>query len=246
MKIKVLASGSTGNAYILETPTGKLLIEAGIVWEKLLQGFNFNLNGIVGCLVSHEHLDHAKALSDVLDTGIDCYTSKGTADALGLERFNLHHVASGNQFDTGDFTILPFRAEHDAREPLGFLIQYNPEQYKVLFLTDSYYCKYKFRGLNTIMVECNYVKETLDYNIEQGYIPESMKNRLLESHFSLENVKKFLQANDLSDCNNIMLLHLSNSNSDAKRMVKEIHEQTMIEPIVADKGVEIELSKYPF
>ena len=56
MKLKVLASGSKGNCYILESPTGVLLIEAGIPWKEILKGLDFNLKGVVGCLISHEHL----------------------------------------------------------------------------------------------------------------------------------------------------------------------------------------------
>lgn len=56
MKLKVLASSSKGNAYILESPTGSLLIEAGIPWKQILQGLNYDLKGVVGCLISHQHL----------------------------------------------------------------------------------------------------------------------------------------------------------------------------------------------
>ena len=56
MNLKVLASSSKGNSYILQSPTGSLLIEAGIPWGKLLQGLEYDIRGVVGCLISHEHL----------------------------------------------------------------------------------------------------------------------------------------------------------------------------------------------
>ena len=34
MKISVLASGSTGNATYIETPKSKVLVDAGLIWEK--------------------------------------------------------------------------------------------------------------------------------------------------------------------------------------------------------------------
>ena len=49
---------------------------------------------------------------------------------------------------------------------------------------------------------------------------------VLRSHFSLENVKEFLQANDLSKVQEIWLLHLSDGNSDAERFKREIQELT--------------------
>ena len=75
-----------------------------------------------------------------------------------------------------------------------------------MFITDSYYCKYKFQGLNIIMIECNYAPDILKANVEAGKVPVAMKNRLLHSHFSLDNVKEFLKANDLSKVSEIHLL----------------------------------------
>lgn len=184
-----------------------------------------------------------------MKAGIDVYMSMGTWESIevGLKQhYRVKFLGSKCEEFIGDFTILPFDVQHDAKEPLGFLIKYGPTKEKLLFITDSYYCKYKFSGLHAIMIECNYIKETLDYNIEQGYIQEGMKRRLLESHFSLENVKKFLKANDLSQCREIILLHLSDSNSSAQRMVKEIEELTGIKPKIADPGLEIDLEIYPY
>ena len=58
--------------------------------------------------------------------------------------------------------------------------------------------------------------------LERGSVPVALKNRLLTSHFSLENVKEFLKANDLSRVQEIHLLHLSDGNSDAERFKREI------------------------
>ena len=74
------------------------------------------------------------------------------------------------------------------------------------------------------MIECNYSKKILDENIAAGRVPMVQKNRLLKSHFSLKNVKDFLNANDLSKVNEIWLLHLSDRNSNAERFKREIQE----------------------
>lgn len=247
MKLKVLASSSKGNCYILETPTGNLLFEAGIPWKEILKGLNYNISNVVGCLISHEHQDHSKAVYDVLKAGIDVWTSKGTANSLGIDRhYRLNIIKSRDQFKIGDFLVLAFDTEHDAKEPLGYLVQYMPTNDKILLLTDSFYCKYKFKDLNYICIECNYIKETLDENIENGYISEAMKPRLLKSHFSLENVKQFLVVNDLSKCREIVLLHLSDINADSERMIREIEDLTGIRPKIADRGLEISLNQFPY
>jgi len=155
-------------------------------------------------------------------------------------------VDEGIQFTVGDFIVLPFKTEHDALNPFGYLIYYKPTGEKLIFATDTYYLKHRFKALDYILIETNYCKDTLDYNIENGYIAREMKNRLLESHFSLEHVKEFLSANDLSKVKLIVLLHLSANNSDANRMIREIEELTGKIVVVADAGRNIPLELYPF
>ncbi|SPF51192.1 Metal-dependent hydrolase, beta-lactamase superfamily I (fragment) [Candidatus Desulfosporosinus infrequens] len=155
-------------------------------------------------------------------------------------------VDAGVQFQVGDFIVLPFDTQHDCDQPFGYLIQYKPTSEKLIFCTDTYYIRNRFNSLNYILVESNYCKDTLDANIEAGYIPQSMKNRLLESHFSLEHVKEFLRANDLSQVKKIVLLHLSDSNSNAERMVREIEELTGKIVVIAEAGRNIPLELYPF
>jgi len=180
-----------------------------------------------------------------MKAGIDIYTGIETIQALGLEGHRVKVVEPLKQFTIGDFEIIGLPIEHDV-EGLAFLIRYKPTGYKILFATDTYYLKYKFKNLNGIAVECNYIKETLDQNIADGYIDEASKPRLLKSHFSLENVKDFLRANDLSSCTEILLLHLSSSNSNATQMIKEIEELTGITPKIAREGLEVELSEFPY
>lgn len=245
MKLKVLGSGSHGNCYILEGETSSLLLECGIRWKDILKGLNFKIDNVAGCLISHEHGDHSKAVKDALNAGIDIYASVGTAQALDIDSwavnsYRLDFLASMKQKQINDFIILPFSIEHDAAEPLGFLIQHS-EMGKLLYITDSYYCKYKFSGLNHIMIECNYSLDILKENIENDSLPAVLAERIMKSHFSLEHVKEFLQANDLSQVKDIVLLHLSDGNSNAKQFQSEIEGLTGKPVYIAQKGLEIEL-----
>jgi phosphoribosyl 1,2-cyclic phosphodiesterase len=247
LKLSVLASGSSGNCYILSTDTGKLILDCGLPWSQIQRGLNFDLSSVVGALVTHEHKDHCRAVKEATLAGIDCFMSMGTLQHMdSIKNYRLKPVISGMQFDVNDFNIMPFDTQHDSAQPLGFLIQYRQTGEKLLYLTDSYYCRYRFNAMNYIMIECNYIKETLDANIEAGLIDPAMKPRLLQSHFSLENVKGFLKANDLSKCSKIILIHLSAANSHAERMVREIRELTGIDTVVADPGLELKLEQYPY
>ncbi|WP_028983302.1 MBL fold metallo-hydrolase [Sporolactobacillus terrae] len=225
MEIQVIASGSSGNCYRIRDGTTSLLLECGIQIKRIQQALNFHLTDVDACLISHEHGDHSKAAADVLKAGIDIYTSAGTASALGLSGHHMKLVREKEPFSIGTFTILPFDTEHDAAEPFGFLIADQSGE-KLLFATDTYYIKYKFQRLTYIMIECNYSVDILNDNIEAGQVLGVLKNRLLKSHFSLEHVKDFLRANDLSSVKGVWLIHLSNNNSNAELFKKEIMELT--------------------
>ena len=225
IEIQALASGSTGNCYRVTDGSTPLLLEAGIPFKQIRRGLNFGVSELAGVLVSHEHNDHCKAVPDMMKAGVNCYMSQGTAEALNLSGHRVRIIQPLQQFQIGTWSILPFETQHDAAEPLGFLLA-NQSGDKLLFATDTYYVKYKFVGLTHIMIECNYSLDILRANVESGLVPQALKDRILQSHFSLDNVKKFLKANDLSQVREIWLLHMSDGNSDAELFRREIQEVT--------------------
>lgn len=246
MKLKVIGTGSSGNAYILGNEDEALLIECGVKINEIKKALDFDYSKVVGCIVSHEHQDHCKAANDVMRLGIDVYTGAKTHQSINGDIIHRSlPIASRETIQLGGFKIMAFDVKHDAAEPFGFLIEHN-DCGRVLFLTDTYYCKYTFPGLNNIIIEANYSKAIIDqkYGAESG--KEFLRNRILQSHFSLENCKDMLAANDLSQVNNIVLIHLSDSNSDEKQFQKEVSELTRKNVTVASNGIEIQFNKTPF
>lgn len=232
INIKTLASGSAGNSYHIDDGHTQILLECGIPFKDIRRSLNFKTSNLAACFITHEHKDHSKGINDVLRAGIDCYMSPGTAEAIGIKHHRIKQIEAKSQFQIGTWTVLPFDVQHDASEPYGFLLQ-NKAGEKLLFATDTYYIRYKFKGLTHVMIECNYSMEILLNNIQSGGIHPSMKNRLIQSHFSLEDVKEFLQVNDLSKLQEIHLLHLSNSNSNEVEFKKEIQEITGVPVYIA-------------
>lgn len=224
MKIISYASGSSGNLYRAYDDKTNILLDCGLSIGLIKKHLNYKITKLDGVLVSHNHQDHAKAVKDLARLGIDCYMSAGTADAIGAEGHRVHRITPLTQFRVGGWEILPFGVQHDAAEPLGFLLASGKE--KLLYATDTYYLKYRFNGLTHIMVECNYAQDILDKNVESGAVPLALRDRIVQSHFSLDNVKEFLRVNDLSKVEEIWLIHLSDGNSDAERFKREIQELT--------------------
>lgn len=247
MKLKVLGSSSSGNCYLIEaSQNDKLILDAGINFKDVQKELNFNFKGIQGVLVTHEHMDHLKYAPNFALNGIDIYASQGTFNRLNLKGHRFKIIKALQQFSIGNFIILPFDTQHDAAEPLGFLIQYKPTGEKLLYATDTYYIKYKFSKLNYLLLECNYNKEIAKENAVDGIINKTRYTRLLESHFSLENVLKFLQSNDLTYTKNIILCHLSNDNSNEEIMKSAVYKQTGVSTTIARPGLNMELKLYPF
>ena len=223
--IKTIASGSTGNCYRISDGETIIMIEAGIRFHQIREAFDFKLSEVSGCLCSHEHKDHSKAIKDVMKAGIDCYMSPGTARALKLSGHRLKIVRSKELFTVGTFKILPFNAQHDCAEPYGYLLQ-SKNGGKLVFITDSFYCKYRFKNVNIFAIECNYSKEILEENIKSGIVPEAIRNRIVKSHFELENVKEFFRVNDMSKVKQIHLIHISDNNGDKEFFKSEIQKLT--------------------
>ncbi|MBR3697566.1 MAG: MBL fold metallo-hydrolase [Clostridia bacterium] len=247
MKLKILGSSSSGNCYLIEaTENEKLILDAGVNFKNVQKELNFNFKGIQGVLVTHEHMDHLKYAPNFALNGINIYASAGTFCKLNLKGHRFKIIKALEQFTIGNFIILPFDTEHDATEPLGFLIQYKPTGEKLLYATDTYYIKYKFSKLNYLLLECNYIREIAKENVKNGVINKTRYIRLLESHFSLDNLLKFLNSNDLTSAKNIILCHLSNDNANEKIMKDKVFEQTGVPTMIARPGLDTELKLYPF
>lgn len=231
----IVGSSSAGNSYILRTENQILILECGVQFKKLLKALNYQLNNVCGCLVSHEHGDHSKSINEVLDAGIPVFSSLGTLTALGAQNHHRAHIMKNkHQINIGEFKVLPFDIQHDVNEPFGFLI-YHKNFGKFLFATDTYYIKYRFKGLNYLAVEVNYSKAIINERERTGELHEVLKKRLLTSHMSLENFKDFLMANDLSGVKKIYMLHLSDNHSNESLFKREIQRLTGIPVEIARK-----------
>jgi phosphoribosyl 1,2-cyclic phosphodiesterase len=240
MKLKVIGSGSRGNCYIFQNNAEALILEAGVNISEIKKALHFSFQTVVAAVVSHEHLDHSKSIADLIQMGVDVYTSRGTMRALELpvNHHRLHTIKEGEVFQAGNFKIMPFAIQHDCAEPLGFIINH-AETGNVLFITDSFYVKDRFKNIHNILIEANFCQTIIDKKVAAGASPEFLRNRIFKSHMSLATCKQTLLANDLSKVRNIVLIHLSDSNSDAARFKKEIEAITGKVVHIAENGYAI-------
>lgn len=245
MNLQILGSSSKGNGYLLTTSGGEvLIIEAGIGLIEVKKALNFDISKVSGLIVSHEHGDHFGKIHEYIGAGIQCYMGSDTGKMLKKDSHNAHHVPIKKEIMVGSFKILAFPVVHDV-PALGYLISH-PESGIICFLTDTFYTAFKFPKITHWMIEANYSQEIMDRNIESGRLPEVVRRRTGENHMSLETCKQCLQANDLTDTRNIVLIHLSDGNSNEKDFKKQIQEATGKQTICAEPGMVIEFNKNPF
>ena len=238
MEIEVLGTGSSGNCYKVKIGKATLLLECGLPYKVIQKKLNFKVSEIDACLVTHEHMDHAKAVKDLMKAGVDCYMTKGTSEALNVKG---HRLNTFRKDDKGqgycwkffsDIQILPFEAVHDVKEPVSYFIETRNNDETLVFVTDTAYLKYKIPECDVLMIECNYVKAKLDENVRLGNINTNLRNRIVKNHLSLESLVEALRAASLDRCRKIYLLHLSDGNSDEKLIKRTIQERTGIEVVV--------------
>lgn len=244
MKLTVIGSSSAGNCYILQNDNEALMIEAGCRTDRVMSAIGYRISKVKGLLISHEHGDHSKYATKLMRAGIDCYASHGTHKAMAtaeMHRARFLHPMTVQQI--GPFRVLPFDVKHDAAAPLGFIIEHE-ECGRVLFLTDTIYSKYTFPGLHNVIVEANYCEDIINEKLLAD--KKFLRDRVIQNHLSIQTCKELLLANDLSQVNNVVLIHLSNSNSDEKRFKKEIESITSATVHIADSMMNIPFNKTPF
>ena len=222
MKLTCLSTGSQqGNCYLLEHDVEVLILDCGIPIKAIKQGLNWDISKVVGCCVTHGHLDHAKSEKDIADMGINVCTPY--IGVFGqIERMH----ATYGKFEVNAFALTDTKGNFkhtnsDGSECpcYGFLISH-PYMGRLLYITDTELVKWRFKNINHILISCNYQKKFLeDEN-------NGKRSHVLRGHMELETVKSFIEANKSDSLKTVTLCHLSAENADAEEMIAEVNKVT--------------------
>lgn len=245
MRLNVLGSDSNGNCYVLQNDKEALIIEAGVRFSEVKKALKWQLSKVVGAVITHEHNDHAKYIRDFVSNGITVLALPSVFRAKGIDSLSFRkEIEPMHGYIVGGFRVFAMPVCHDV-PCVGFIIEHE-DMGRMLFVTDTMMLEYRVPGLNHILLEANYAEDILDAKIEAGSVPLSMKPRLIHSHMEIETTKGILRANDLSGVNEIILIHLSNGNSDERRFVREVQETSGKPVYAAVAGLELNLSINPY
>lgn len=215
-----LFSGSTGNCTYISSENTKILVDAGVSCAKIskaLSELDSNLDEIDAILITHEHSDHTKGLATITKKyHIPVYTAEKTwksMDSLNIVETCKLFFTPNEEFEIGDFKILPFSIPHDAADPCGFTIL--AQSKKITLATDIGHLTKDIishmEHSDILLLESNYDTETL----KCGSYPYFLKERILgeNGHLSNDNASKAISYLCKNGVNNIILGHLSKENN---------------------------------
>lgn len=213
MKLKCIATGSTGNCYILTSDSGEtLILDCGISIKEIKKGLNWDITGVVGAICTHSHQDHSKSVKELTNMGIPVYAPYINSNPMmigswfwRIQAFDLTTVDGRWTHTNADRTECPC---------YGFLITHH-EMGKLLYITDTELIKWRFKDINHILLGVNYDKDLVDTDNPKA-------NHVFRGHLSIDTACDFVKANDSDSLQNVIMCHLSSENADKDSFIEKM------------------------
>ena len=217
-----IASGSSGNSYMVRTEETVLLVDAGISGKRIKEGLEIggaSLDMVNAILVTHEHSDHVRSLGIMQRKCPQAmvWSNIGTFRKISGDVADGRHCTftTGERFMIGDITVYPFPVSHDAAEPVGFVFEKGDS--KMAIVTDTGYVSNEIfeavLGSDLIVLEANHDESVLRY----CRYPFHVKQRILSDHGHLCNeaaadcIERLLREDEKFPV--FLLAHLSKENN---------------------------------
>ncbi len=220
LRFRVLGSGSTGNATLVEGDGTRILVDAGLGPRSLaerLESARVDPTSLAAIFVSHEHGDHARgAAAFSAKWGVRLCGSRGTyaAAGFGAEDVAGYDVLSpGETRQVGSLVVTAIAVPHDAASPVAFVIACNGHTFG--HATDLGHIGPAlvgaFRRCDAVLVESNYDPAML----RDGDYPWSIKERILgpNGHLSNADVGRYLGDGLGETTSTVVLAHISQKNN---------------------------------
>jgi phosphoribosyl 1,2-cyclic phosphodiesterase len=227
MQVTVLASGSRGNAVLVEGGGSALLIDAGVPPAELQRrlervGHPLALGSLVGALLTHEHLDHVCGAAALQGRGVPLYATRGTARSARLDA--VQRVEAGKPLTLGGLVVVPVASLHDAIEPVGYVVEGDGLRFGLL--TD---CGYPaahlvepLRSCDLLLLEANHDPELLAH----GRYPQQLKRRIAgpRGHLSNAQAGELLRQLEPERLQALILGHISEHNNRTELALATLRE----------------------
>jgi phosphoribosyl 1,2-cyclic phosphodiesterase len=214
MRIVSLASGSSGNAILVDDGETRVIVDCGIgprILASRLKAAQVRPEEVSAFLVTHEHIDHTKGIAQaVAKWRWAVHGSAGTIRGLGAP---LKHKARPfvERTRIGSLEIEMIRVSHDANEPTAYAITSRTSGMRAGIAHDlgepSDRLLKAFHGVELLCIEANHCRVML----RDGPYPAYLKARVASEmgHLSNDQSAAFIDAVSTADLRAVLLLHLS-------------------------------------
>ena len=216
----VLGSGSQGNATVIHSPEGMLLLDAGFSARELQRRMalrDIDPSGIRALLLTHAHTDHISGCRVFADRfGIPAYMTASVYQELDKHKDcpkQVTVIEPGNAFDLCGVTVDPFPVMHDV-EAVAYIFIHGGS--RIGYATDLGYVSMpvvaKLHGCDAIVLESNYDTGTLVASRR----PEGVKRRILsrQGHLSNDSAIEALDQILTDRTKQVVFAHLSRECND--------------------------------
>jgi len=221
MRAAVLGSGSGGNSTIVESGEDRLLLDAGFSCRELerrLRRLGVTPASLRALILTHEHTDHCRG-AEVFARRYDLpiYGTRGTLEGCRFsapQELRLVPIVADCRFDVGSLSIRPFATPHDAREPVGLVVE-AANRCRLGLVTDmglpSRAVIARLEGLDILIQETNHDLEML----RRGPYPWALKQRVAgdQGHLSNDQGSEMIGAVVGDELRWVVLYHLSETNN---------------------------------
>jgi phosphoribosyl 1,2-cyclic phosphodiesterase len=245
VRFAILASGSGGNAAVVEAPGTSVLIDCGLSVRRLeqrAQALGFDLSGLAAIAVTHEHGDHIGGVAALSRRyGIPVYMTHGTrlASSLGEERgVEVREISPHEPFRIGALTLQPTPVPHDAKEPCQFVVEYEGARLGILtdLGSETLHIHQHYADCGALVLEFNHDPEMLS----DCEYPDSVKIRIAGrlGHFNNGQAQELLSKLVSSRLRHVVAAHVSaraNSHDLVRELLKSLLDGTGINWGVADQ-----------
>lgn len=208
MKIITIATGSTGNCYLVREFNHYIVLDCGIKFEEITSHPQFPSFRNIDCVFcSHSHNDHSKALNDFKRSGCEII-SYGKLEPMVQTR------------EIGNWVIITFPVNHDVLN-WGIILKSKITGEKLCYVTDCNSIP-KIENVDHWLYEVNYIEAYIDELVDSGRDDKIHHNRFIY-HNSLENAISYFKSLK-SRPKTITLCHLSADNSNAKKILEAMSQ----------------------
>ena len=221
LRVVVLGSGSGGNAVVLESGDRRILLDAGFSCREIEQRMKLvgiDPKTIEALVLTHEHTDHCKGADRFARRHrLTVYATAGTLAESPLSEEAAREaivLRSGEPCEVAGFEVEPFALPHDAREPIGLVVQDGLGR-RVGLAADlgvrTRLAWGRMRDLDVLLLETNHDLDML----RNGPYPWSLKQRVAGRHGHLSNREAADGLPELvsSRLRSVVLYHLSRTNN---------------------------------